>query len=76
MELTCKDCGVKYEITPNEEAFFNSKGFPLPKRCKECRAERGVYDPKTIAQKLGYKGNALTHGIEEVNGILVKLGIA
>lgn len=37
--------------------------------------DRGVYDPKTIAQKLGYKGNALTHGIEEVNNVLGKLGI-
>lgn len=44
MELTCKDCGVQYEITPNEEAFFNSKGFPLPKRCKECRAKKKARD--------------------------------
>lgn len=31
--------------------------------------ERGIYDPKVIAQKLGYKGNALTHGISEVEKI-------
>lgn len=31
--------------------------------------QRGIYDPKVIAQKLGYKGGALTHAISEIEKI-------
>lgn len=37
--------------------------------------ERGVHDPKVIAHKLGYTGNALTAGIERVNEGMKRLGI-
>jgi hypothetical protein len=37
--------------------------------------ERGYTDPKKIAQKLGYKGAALTSGIERVNEGINRLGI-
>lgn len=38
----CKDCSVSYEITEGEKEFFESKGFPLPKRCKECREKKKI----------------------------------
>lgn len=37
--------------------------------------DKGVTDPKVIAQKLGYKGNALTSGIEDVKEALKRVGI-
>lgn len=37
--------------------------------------ERGITDPRIIAQKLGYNGNAMTAGIERVNQALKTLGI-
>lgn len=37
MKITCKECGDVFEITPQEEAWYKSKGFELPKRCKSCR---------------------------------------
>ena len=37
--------------------------------------ERGLTDPRVIAQKLGYSGNALTAGVEKVNEALKNMGI-
>lgn len=37
--------------------------------------ERGITDPKIIAQKLGYTGNAMTAGIERVEEAIKTLGI-
>ncbi len=37
--------------------------------------ERGIRDPKVIAKKLGYSGNAITAGIERVKEGLKSLGI-
>ena len=36
----CKDCNNEYEISEGEIAFFKTKSFPLPLRCKSCRAKR------------------------------------
>lgn len=33
----CNECGKNFEITNGEYEFLASKGFDLPKRCKECR---------------------------------------
>ena len=33
----CKDCGVTFDITPGEQAFYAEHGWELPKRCKACR---------------------------------------
>jgi len=35
--------------------------------------ERGVTDPRVIARKLGYEGNAMTAGIERVNDAIKRL---
>ena len=35
--VTCKDCGVTFDITPGEQEFYKSRNWELPKRCKCCR---------------------------------------
>lgn len=37
MMLTCQDCDKEFEFTEGEQAFFETKGFTPPKRCKPCR---------------------------------------
>lgn len=37
--------------------------------------ERGVRDPRIIAKKIGYTGNAITAGIQRVHEALKALGI-
>lgn len=40
---TCKECGVTFDITQEEKAWYEEKGWDLPKRCVKCRkARRGV----------------------------------
>ena len=37
----CKDCGKEFEISVKEQLFAKeNKGFVLPKRCPNCRADR------------------------------------
>lgn len=36
----CKSCGVTFDITPGEQAWYKEKGFKLPERCKACRVDR------------------------------------
>jgi len=35
--ITCRDCGKIFEFPATEAAFFESKGYPAPIRCRECR---------------------------------------
>lgn len=37
MIAKCKSCPNTFTITDNEKDFYKGKGFPLPKRCKDCR---------------------------------------
>ena len=37
---TCKECGREFQISPEEQRYFDAKGFVLPKRCKACREVR------------------------------------
>ena len=37
MEITCKECGTVFTITPDEQKWYEKMNFDLPKRCKECR---------------------------------------
>ena len=38
---TCKDCGNEFDISVKEQLFAQeNKGFVLPKRCPDCRANR------------------------------------
>jgi len=38
--LTCSDCGMEFEFTEREQAFYAEKGFSEPRRCASCRASR------------------------------------
>ena len=35
--LTCADCGREFHFGDKDQEFYHEKGFPPPKRCKECR---------------------------------------
>lgn len=35
-----RDCRKSFTITAGELEFFEGKGFPVPKRCKDCRERR------------------------------------
>lgn len=38
--IGCSDCKKPFTISKEEQEFFESKGFVLPKRCKPCRIIR------------------------------------
>lgn len=40
MEQQCRDCGTPFKISDSEQAFYQSKGFDLPRRCAPCRKKR------------------------------------
>ena len=40
ISTTCKDCSRDFIITSEEQKYFKSLGFELPKRCHECRKKR------------------------------------
>lgn len=44
----CVDCPRTFLIKPTEVEFFNSQGWPLPKRCKPCRMVRRESRTKTL----------------------------
>ncbi len=35
--IECIDCGCEFCITSRDEAFYERKGYQIPKRCKPCR---------------------------------------
>ena len=40
MELICRECDEWFVFTAKEQRFYAEQGFPPPKRCPNCRAER------------------------------------
>lgn len=41
IKAVCKDCGNEFSISVKEQLFAKEdKGFVLPKRCPNCRADR------------------------------------
>ena len=36
----CEDCGEEFVVTVSEKDYLKEKGFPLPKRCPDCRGKR------------------------------------
>jgi predicted RNA-binding Zn-ribbon protein involved in translation (DUF1610 family) len=39
--IVCKDCGVEFVFTENEQNFYKEKGFENePLRCADCRRAR------------------------------------
>lgn len=35
--LACEDCGKNYKIIPQELNFYRTGGYPIPKKCQDCR---------------------------------------
>lgn len=44
--IQCAECGRLFEITNGEKAFYDQKGFQLPKKCKDCRGKRTLAEHK------------------------------
>ena len=40
VEIKCTDCGETFEVSAEEQAWYEEKGFMLPKRCPKCRKAR------------------------------------
>lgn len=40
--IKCQDCGEEFIFTVNDQKFYQEKGFPQPKRCKNCRQARKI----------------------------------
>ena len=36
----CKDCGTLFEISKNEQRWYETKSLAMPKRCVECRRKK------------------------------------
>lgn len=37
LQLTCSDCGQEFTFSSGDQAFFQERGYSIPKRCKTCR---------------------------------------
>ena len=44
----CKDCGVSFDITAEEQEWYKKKNFQLPERCPNCRKMRRQNRDKKI----------------------------
>ena len=42
-ELVCLECKQPFHFKAKEQAFYAEQGYPPPKRCPSCRAERRKY---------------------------------
>ena len=40
IKIKCQDCGEDFVFTVRDQRFYADKGFPPPKRCKNCRLNR------------------------------------
>jgi hypothetical protein len=40
ISITCKVCGKPFVLDRPEIRWYSRMGYPLPKRCKECRKKR------------------------------------
>lgn len=38
-QITCRDCGMVFEFTENQQKDYEQKGYRAPIRCKTCRKE-------------------------------------
>jgi CxxC-x17-CxxC domain-containing protein len=57
--LTCSDCGMEFEFTEREQAFYAEKGFTEPRRCGSCRASRKA---ARAGDSGGYGGSSYSSG--------------
>lgn len=40
ISITCKDCKKVFVMGRREVRWYSNMGYPLPKRCPECREKR------------------------------------
>ncbi len=59
----CVSCGNRYAIQLTEQDFFNKLGYPLPKRCHECRKSRSNFKEFTCEDC----GTTFTMSENEIN---------
>lgn len=53
LQLTCRSCGKEFILTKAEQEFYQLKGFNLPTRCKECRANKHSQSPQLVCSQCG-----------------------
>jgi hypothetical protein len=41
-ELDCQSCGLTFKFGPADLRYYRDRGWPWPKRCRPCRAERST----------------------------------
>ena len=37
LQMTCSDCGQEFTFSREDQAFFQDRGYSIPKRCRACR---------------------------------------
>jgi CxxC-x17-CxxC domain-containing protein len=57
--LTCVDCGVQFDFSARDQAFYQERGYQAPRRCKTCRDKR---KPASPAGAQGPRGHDAGHG--------------
>lgn len=40
ISISCKDCNKVFPMNRKEVQWYSRMGYPLPKRCPECRKKR------------------------------------
>ena len=40
ISITCKDCKKVFVMGRREVRWYSNRGYPLPKRCPDCRKKR------------------------------------
>ena len=54
----CVDCGQEFAVSPNQQMFYKSRGWELPKRCKLCRELKKLEWQKKEAEEAAKKFEA------------------
>ena len=40
IKVACMDCGTLFEVSEEEQKWYEEKGYKIPKRCQQCRKAR------------------------------------
>lgn len=75
MDIKCVECGVIFAMNKGELDFYKSKGFDLPKRCKECRKlkkYKNMNQAQLSVKECGEK--QIEHLLKEYNYKTILLG--
>lgn len=63
MEFYCKDCGLPFKFSEEEQKYFKKKGWGRPIRCPVCRKRRKAQreDPYFGFEQTMYSGFSRKH---------------